>query len=359
MEILLWGAGQDGVKLSKLYRYYPNIYNDDIVGVVDSNSQKWGEVLFGKEIMNPASIASSKWDKIVIASTIYGAAIRKLLIDDYKIPSDYILSFQDYRYGKVIHYQYDTNLKKNEAHGKCDTYRPFNKRSLVVYTAIIGDYDDLRDPLIVEPGVSYVCYTDQKHIKSDVWDIRYIDEVPEEKRAICVREYKMLPHKFFPEYESSIWVDASIKIVGKLTELIEKYQRYANFLLMPHCDGICAYDQIFSYVVYLFTQKSIAIKQLTKYLNEQYPEDNGLMMGGFLVRNHNDSKIIRTMEDWYHEVCFYSSRDQISLPYVVWKNNLIYDLCDLYIAKNSWISWGGHKHIKDTRGADKLIRGKS
>ena len=343
MKILLWGAGQDGVKLSKLYRYYPNIYNDDIVGVVDSNSQKWGEVLFGQEIMNPASIASSKWDKIVIASTIYGAEIRKLLINDYKIPADYILSFQDYCYGKVIHYQYDTNLKKNEARGKCDTYRPFNKKSLVVYTAIIGDYDDLRDPLIVEPGVSYVCYTDQKHIKSDVWDIRYIDEVPEEKRAIRVREYKMLPHKFFPEYESSIWVDASLKIIGKLTELIEKYQKHANFLLMPHNERICVYDEAFEVIKLLLTPKHKVFAQVKYYLNDGYPCDNILLVGGFLARNHNDDKVIQTMGQWYKEVCSHSKRDQISLPYVIWKNKLFYDLCDLYFGDNKYLKFYGHK----------------
>ena len=354
MKILLWGAGQNCVKLSRLYRYYMNIYHDDIVGVIDSNPNKWGEVLFGKKIMKPEVLFCVKWDKIVISSTIYHSEIRGKLISDYGIQADDILSFNDYCYEKVVHYQYEINLTKNEAQGRCDTYRPFNRKSLVVYTAIIGDYDVLHDPMVVEPGVHYVCYTDQRHIKSDIWDVRYINKVPEEERAVRVREYKMLPHKFFPEYESSIWLDASLIIRGKLLELIEKYHKYANFLLMPHNTSTCAYEEAFANAVGYFTPKSTVIAQIKRYLQENYPENNGLLVGGFLVRNHHDEKIIQTMNDWYHEVCFYSQRDQISLPYVIWKNSLQYDLCDLCIFDNPWMIRKKHKHIHDARGVDFL-----
>lgn len=354
MNILLWGAGSDSLKLSRLYSLYSKIYNDDISGIIDINSNKWGERLFGKRISKPVDITKIAWDKIVIASTIYDNEIRKQLIEDYQIRESDIISYVDYCYQKVIHYQYKTNIQNNKKCGRCENYRPFDSNSLVVYTAIIGDYDDLKNPVVVEPNVHYVCYTDQLNLKSDIWEIRYVDEVPESERALCVRKFKMLPHKLFPEYETSIWIDASLKIIGNLTELIKKYQTHSNFLMMPHNERICAYEEAFANVVGCLAPKSVITAQISRYLREDFPEDYGLMVGGFLVRNHSDKKIIQAMEDWYREVSFNSSRDQVSLPYAIWKNKLQYDLCDLCIFNNSWMTRIGHKHIMDGRGADKL-----
>ena len=44
---------------------------------------------------------------------------------------------------------------------------------IVVYTAIFGDYDDLYEPMVKPDNVDYVCFTDSKTLKSDVWDVRY------------------------------------------------------------------------------------------------------------------------------------------------------------------------------------------
>lgn len=350
---MIWGAGKDAVKLSRLFKLYGNIYNDNIVGVVDSNMHKCGELLFGKKIFSPTGIFDVAWDKIVIASTLYDKEIKENLVSNYGVDVTDVISYKEYCHQKVIHYQYEKNLKRNNDHHVDCNSGSFDLNSIVVYTAILGDYDVLRDPLVVEPNVHYVCYTDQKNIKSDIWEIRNIQDVPPNDRAVYVRKYKMLPHELFPEYKTSVWIDASIQILGKLTELIKKYQRHSNFLLMPHNERICAYEEAFANVVGLLNEKKIVVEQIKKYLQEGYPIDSGLMVGGFLVRNHHEEKIKKTMKDWFCEISCYSKRDQISLPYVIWKNKLAYDLCDLNIFDNPWMRRISHKHLIDSRGSDK------
>ncbi len=53
-----------------------------------------------------------------------------------------------------------------------DIGRILQTRTLVVYTAIFGDYDKLRDPRERLPNVQYVCFTDNPRLKSSVWQVR-------------------------------------------------------------------------------------------------------------------------------------------------------------------------------------------
>ena len=43
----------------------------------------------------------------------------------------------------------------------------------VIYTAIFGDYDTLKEPLVITPGWKYICYTDQD-FESKVWEIKKV-----------------------------------------------------------------------------------------------------------------------------------------------------------------------------------------
>jgi hypothetical protein len=46
---------------------------------------------------------------------------------------------------------------------------------LIVYTTIFGNYDELIDPKEKYPGCDFICFTDQKSLKSDIWQIQIIE----------------------------------------------------------------------------------------------------------------------------------------------------------------------------------------
>ena len=65
-------------------------------------------------------------------------------------------------------------------------------------------------------------------------------------------------------------------------------------------------------------------KQVKKYWLQGMPEDFPTILCGVLIRRHNDPRCIKIMEDWWQEIISTGSRrDQISLPYVLWKNNYL------------------------------------
>ena len=52
------------------------------------------------------------------------------------------------------------------------------------------------------------------------------------------------------------------------------------------------------------------------------PKNYGLLQCNLIVREHNNETCIKIMQDWWQEFKNYSKRDQISLPHVLYKNNI-------------------------------------
>ena len=48
------------------------------------------------------------------------------------------------------------------------------------------------------------------------------------------------------------------------------------------------------------------------------------------------------MKKWENEIQKYSIRDQLSFPYVCWKNNFYPDISDLDINRNPWLLYNEH-----------------
>jgi hypothetical protein len=91
----------------------------------------------------------------------------------------------------------------------------------VVYTAITGGRDTLKDPLFVPPGWLFVCFIDSPHVGSHIWDVRPLawsssDRDPRR----TARWHKLNAHKLFPEDSVSIWTDASVRVTGDWRHLL-------------------------------------------------------------------------------------------------------------------------------------------
>ena len=84
------------------------------------------------------------------------------------------------------------------------------------------------------------------------------------------------------------------------------------------------------------------ILQVSDYLKKGYPLDYGLYETGCMVRIHNNDEVKMLMKKWENEIQKYSIRDQLSFPYVCWKNNFYPDISDLDINRNPWLLYNEH-----------------
>lgn len=335
LSLILWGTGGGSVRTREYLSKYIEPLNIMISAYVDNNSDMWGKYFFEKEIISPQMVENYTYDYIVIASVKFDV-IKEQCVKELGISDEKILSKREIFHKVFSLYQY---------HMRYFDQNNFTKRSvskIVVYTANFGDYDDLKDPLFVDENIKYVCFTDNKNFHSSVWEVHYVDTKGEKVLPLTVRYYKFFPHKIFPEYEVSVWVDSKFLIVGNLLLYIEKYQKNHPMLCFPHYERDCIYDEAVECISIGKGDPIMLGGQIYEYYKEDYPKNNGLYEGGCLVRWHHDKKLQMVMQKWWEEIHKYSWRDQVSLPYICWKYGLNIDISDLDIEKNSYLEYIGH-----------------
>ncbi len=226
-------------------------------------------------------------------------------------------------------------IKKEES--KLD----FSDKKVVVYTAVSGKYDDIITPTVVEDDFDYICFTDNKDLKSDFWDIHYMEDLDLDS-VRKARRYKILPHKYLKEYDYSFWIDGNFDIIGSLKDYVHKYSKNNKLLAIQHEEHTCIYTEAQKCIEFKKDKEDVILEQVDKYQKEGFPEDYGLVASGILFRSHNSPDVIELMESWYDEVINHSRRDQLSFNYACWKNNFTYDVSDIYYFKNQYFQRLGH-----------------
>lgn len=136
--------------------------------------------------------------------------------------------------------------------------------------------------------------------------------------------FKIFPHKLFPEYDYSIWVDGNISLYGDLAPFVERMEgKYiAEF---EHPNNNCIYEEAYSIVSQGKARGRDVRKQIELYRAEGFPANYGLLENSLIVRQHHNLNCVELMEAWWNEMLRHSWRDQLSLSYVLWKKGQTFD----------------------------------
>jgi len=223
-------------------------------------------------------------------------------------------------------------------------------QSLVVYTAVFGDYDVVLEPNPIEDAVDYICFTDCPHQIPDIWETREVD-APNLSKKLKSGLVKTQPHRFLSEYERSIWVDANLAIIGRLSELAADVLGTTDLAVPKHRTRNCIYQEAETCMKHDISDKEITKNKMDEYREAGFPEEYGLSETRILVRNHKKADIIAAMDCWWDEYRTGPERDQLSFEYAAWKTNLDYHQLNPQISVSSeYFKYYPHK--VDTAGKE-------
>lgn len=217
-----------------------------------------------------------------------------------------------------------------------------SKNRIVVNTAILGNYDDLCDPIYISSNCDYICFTDNPNLTSKIWKIKKI-KLYNNDIVRTSRMAKILAHKFVEEYDISIWTDSNITLTKDVNVLIDKYLKNENMACFKHSIRDCIYQEAQECIILKKDDEDIILKQMELYKTENYPEHNGLIESGILLRRHNVPVIKEAMELWWYFIDNYSKRDQLSFNYVAWKRKLNYNEIEQSVYVNDFSQYHIHK----------------
>jgi len=204
-----------------------------------------------------------------------------------------------------------------------------------IYTAIFGDYDTLKEPLIKEDDYDYICFSDRK-IESKTWKIvKYkLTDTP----IMEARRIKILGLEYLMGYNYLVWVDASLQIIGSISDFYSTNKASIFFKHPHHCS---LKEELDKCIMKKKANEKKLISQYEKYIEKGYPDDQGMVMTGVIFR-HNTGVIRKMMRKWFKEVENETHRDQMSWNYLTWLHGWKYGIYDSsYFWAN--FEWGTHK----------------
>lgn len=219
---------------------------------------------------------------------------------------------------------------------------------VVVYSCITGKYDNSIIPKYTPSNVKYIMYTNDDNCPG--WECRKIPkEIMDLENPVAINRYiKFNPHELFNnEFDFSIYIDGNINVISDLSKIICLVDKKYGFAFHRHYARQSILDEAKYCIAYKKGNKSQILELLKKYEDEKFPLEYGLVEGNVIVndlKNLKSKKIMKEIWNEFNNLKAY--RDQLIIPYVLWKNSIeIKDIATLgnNVYKNPKIRVEGHK----------------
>jgi len=191
----------------------------------------------------------------------------------------------------------------------------------IVYTAIYGGYDNPKDQPDI--GVDYICYTDNPDLKSNTWQVRYEPIFPKLHPRMRAKYWKLV----CPFDSLSLWIDGSIEIVDR--NIIDRLSKYLDngWATYKHPSPRDCIKEELEASLPMEKYRDVPVKEQVEYYFAQgMPEHFGLWACGVMLR---DGRFEDFGNKWFIENLAWTYQDQISLPYLVWKEKFPIDTIEL------------------------------
>ena len=204
-------------------------------------------------------------------------------------------------------------------------------KSLVIYSALVGAYDIVPQPQVVDDSFDYVLFSNDIDVdRLGVWQIRRIPYSNADNTRLS-RWVKTHPDDLLPEYKASVWIDANVVIqssfiYARVRDLISQNVEISS---MWHNERNCIYDEA-AVVAYRGLEKeTIVLNWLRKLKLTSFPHHLGLFETNVIYRVHHIENTIVFDNEWWDCIEHYSRRDQLSFNYCLWKMDIT---CPFFIS---------------------------
>lgn len=232
---------------------------------------------------------------------------------------------------------------------------------VAVYSAVFGGYDP--DPYDVvrmhTQDVNFYWITDTVHkYKKRVingWDIvhepLYVIQ-DKYKFAKTNRFYKLQPHKvdFLTNYDINVYIDGNKKLFN-IDMLLEYCQElYDNpdldAIFCRHTERDNAGQEAREVAKLRRDDPRKVITQYQEYITEGFPDNIPLIVASIQIRKTHSKPLQDMLDCWWGEVLHKSYRDQISMPYAIWKTNFTrYRTINVWTERLKMIANTSHRKV--------------
>lgn len=211
----------------------------------------------------------------------------------------------------------------NEYKRQIRDYRLNKERQpkIAIVTAFTEGYDSLKPPEFIDKRFEYIAYSDKPVNDMGIYDVRILPDFNlDGPRAI--RYVKTHPHVLLKNYETVVWLDTSVMIVGDIYTIVREFAD-SKFAIgagkHPLRNNI--YEEYKACVERKKENVEIMKKQIDYYKESGFTHSD-LTENTMLMFNLKHEKLEATLEAWWDQICSFSRRDQLSFNWALHKNNV-------------------------------------
>ena len=96
-----------------------------------------------------------------------------------------------------------------------------DEKNLIIYTALIGQNEGLnRQPVFEKCKFRKICFTDDKELTSDDWEIRHVELILPSDNHRSQRNIKLRPHLLLKEFRYSLYIDNTVVLIRKTEDFL-------------------------------------------------------------------------------------------------------------------------------------------
>ncbi len=232
-----------------------------------------------------------------------------------------------------------------------------------IYTAIYGDYDDLKAQPVQSVPTDFICFTESTRLHARApWTIIRNNRLPGLHPCMRAKYYKVLSHRIFPNgrlslseaftfglrrvftpYDYTIWIDGNAQIrTSVFAETVISYIGQSGWAMFDHPERDCIYDEmVVSARMPKYHELPLAA-QVESYRAEGHPSHNGLKACGVIARDARSQDLRDVNETWWQENLKWSFQDQLSLPVTLRRLGKSCDTIEGCLWRNDLVEWAGH-----------------
>lgn len=200
------------------------------------------------------------------------------------------------------------------------------EKRFVVYKCVFDDYDVVLRPKYLSEDCDYVVVTDNEQLSAPGWRKHVVSPEPFSSPKEANLFFRSSFHKQLSSYEASLYLDGNIQIARDIYALFEEFVKKGVALgLQAHPDRVSVKEEVEACIQFSKLQNiPDAWAELEHYRSLGFPDDVGVFETGIIFKNHCVSGLDDAMNTWYSEFRKFGQRDQMSLPYVIWKTGVSY-----------------------------------
>lgn len=241
----------------------------------------------------------------------------------------------------------------------------------LVYSCVTGNYDDLLSAVLASVGatekdVRYVLYTDKVQPNSNTfiytanrsaitWELHpLLWQHPSCPRRTA-RWHKINSHLLPDNVDYTIWIDGAQKIkkIPLASRIVNSVPARTAMAAFKHPCRTCVYQEAAACIKMKKDDISLLRQQADHYRKEGYPEANGLVETGCVLRK-NCTKVANFNKNWWQQLEKFSSRDQMGFNYAAWQTGISYHHLPGSGTESEFFDYVKHK-----KAESKSNRGKS